>query len=194
MSWLRRRRGRAVGYVPDPVYNSRRWHTDPDCPESMWSRYRGKRRVTVRANTALLLARDMGALGITACRRCALPAILDEVAAGATKPGCHALICDLSRTDGACPRCADLSAHATKNGHLSATRTDGHVAVLREGFTALAANSLNTLWLIVKDASGYLPVITAPVWATAADLLAGPSTLGEALAAAAALHAPVASR
>jgi len=144
----------------------------------------------VYANTALLLARDMGTLGITTCTRCALPAILDEVAAGATTPGYHALICDLSRTDGACPRCADLSAYAAARGHLSAERTGGHVGVLREGFTALAANSLNTLWLIVKDASGDLPPVTAPVWATAAELLAGPSTLAEALAAATALHAP----
>ena len=191
MSWLRRS-GRTAGYVTAPAGRGRRWHTDRNCPESTWPKRPRGRRVTLRADTALTLARDMGARGITACRCCALPAILDEVAAGAPGPGYHVLICGSLhislRIPGACPRCAVLTAYATRNGALSADTSSGHGAVLRPGLTTLAPDALAVLGLDVQDASGDLPAITAPMWAFAAKLLPT-HNLTKALAAAAALYA-----
>jgi len=136
----------------------------------------------------------LSARGITACRRCALPAILDEVAASASGGGYHALICGSSDTSGACRRCADLTAYAAAHGNLTAYALGGRVAVLRPGLSSLDSDALSVLWLEVRDASGDLPAITAPMWATAAALFGGPTTLADALAAAAALHASPAGR
>ena len=193
MSWLHRR-GRTQGYVTAPAGRARRWHTDPNCGASTWPKRARGRRVSVRANTALLLAHDMGALGVTPCERCARPAILDEVAASASGGGYHALICGSSDTSGACRRCADLTAYAAAHGNLTAYALGGRVAVLRPGLSSLDSDALSVLWLEVRDASGDLPAITAPMWATAAALFGGPTTLADALAAAAALHASPAGR
>jgi len=130
----------------------------------------------------------MGARGVTPCTRCALAPILDEVAAGATETGYHALICTAPHTTGPCPRCADLTAYACARAYLVADDR-GWAGVLRPGVSDAGANNLAMLGLEVLNASGDLPPITAPMWGAAAALLPGTGTLTEALAAAVALYA-----
>ena len=131
--------------------------------------------------------------GCTACMACALPVILDDLGSGTAEPGYHALVCATWHARAACITCKALKRYAAERAVLSATRTDGHVALLRKGAPKLALWDLvggNLDSVSIRTAAGeHPPTVSEPTWASAANLVDGHTTLARALQAAAALYA-----
>jgi len=137
------------------------------------------------------------------CRTCALPATLDDLAAGVVGPGFHALVCasyhDAYHDSYTCPTCWALTGYAATRHLLVATRASGHVAILAGGTLRLALASVDhvTSDAISVQAAPWPdpPQVSAPMWYAAAQLLGARTTLRRALETASALFsAPPAGR
>jgi len=198
---------RAVAYIAVPAWWARVWHADPACPATARSGV-----VTDDSGDGSLvgLAYRQDHEGRTPCWVCAVPAVLDAVAALAVGPGSRHLACDAVHRPPSrpvrCARCDALVAYAAdRPGILVAKTTAGRVALLIPGApTALsvAFGLLGTMRLVSAGSAGPdTPVMSVASWAAAADMLSSrvatperergwhAPTLTQALQAAAALHA-----
>jgi len=184
----------AAGYVTSPQSLARVWHGDPQCRARPVDVQDGGLRPVIPINAANFVAMhgEQGRHGCTACMLCALPAVLDDLSDDAEKPGYHALVCASWHEGEACTMCTTLTRYAGDRNALAATRSDGHVAVLRKGTPRAADGDLLGGYLggvAVRTATGnHLPEISEPMWDSAANLLGGRTTLMRALQAAAGLY------
>jgi len=184
--------GRATGYVVSPTRTARTWHLDYGCPHLS-----GRDRISYQARTGGMadLVRDQRTDGRSPCRRCALPAVLDNLSAAATRPGYHYLSCDDWHDRSTCSTCTSLSKYAASRPGVLATTLNCRVIILLGGAVNGwgGYNHAGDLNVASTDADGPAAV-TAPMWAVAAKLLGPATTLGAALGAAAALHADPSGR
>ena len=178
------------------------WHADDGCPdlaEELRLTWRPTLGVTAlaAATGALGLARDQVAAGREPCQRCAYGQILAELfeLAGAGGPGGHhVLFCKMWHwtTSRQCMLCAALRVYASGSAaHLVALAGD-KVALLGPGALPGSLGSLlgqlHLAWENTLAPAEAVPV-SAPLWKAAARLYHHPATLGQVLAAAAALYA-----
>jgi len=181
-----------TGYVVSPTGYARTWHFDNDCPHLS-----GRVRISYQGREPGMreLVRDQRGEGRSPCRRCALPAVLDNLSAAATTPGYHYLICDDWHDSAGCSTCTSLSRYAaSRPAVLTATR-DHRVTILLGGTMNGWGGYNHAGDLNVTSTEHRGPaVVTAAMWAVAATLLGPATMLDAALAAADALHANPAGR
>jgi len=179
-----------VGYLDSPARYADLWHLDRACQAG------SRRRKTIKGSRGLLgLATAQASAGRTPCLWCAHDTVLAAAAhEGPDGPGWHFLACEFPFHDGSvlCPRCAALRRYGAGAGALAGTNR-GRVALLLPG----DGDILDQQWLLlirmklkVRCApASTLPVPTAEVWDTAAELVTQEIRLSDALVLAAAMHA-----
>jgi len=191
-----------VGYTTYPPALALVWHWDPACT-SRQSVYREGKvvlrpLVPVQAADLTALQQERARAHCIACRYCALPAILDDMAARAVGPGFHALVCASYHDGSICTTCWALTGYATDRHLLVSTRASGHVALLAAGTLQLALRSVDheTSAAISVRTTPWSdpPQVSAPMWGMAAQLLGGHTTLRRALETASALFSVPARR
>ena len=169
----------------------RMWHTDPNCDEMDGP------STACAGKSVAELVHNQAEKGRSCCRKCTVPAILDDAFTRASGTGYHALTCaDWHGTGpshplgrGACTLCAALARYADGT-EIPAGLAGGHVTLLRPGNIEGAEGYLREAMIEIRNTSGGgLPHVDGAMWKTAAELM-GAHGLGQGLEVAAAVHGP----
>lgn len=176
-----------------------RWHSDANCASALIFAF--ARPATLHAPTLADLAADQSAQDCGPCVRCAMGAVLDELAATAQRSGYHVVSCsDLHDVGGDCLICDELTAYAAgrpDTATASVTADEARVAVLRPGDLGRPVEEIFGDLLRGCSVAGVTLAqgISVATWHIAAQLIDGQTDMGQVLAAIATLGAtPAATR
>jgi len=170
-----------------------RWHSDARCATGVTFAFNPPK--TLVAPTLADLAAAQTVLDRSPCVRCAMAAVLDELAATDHPGGYHVVTCsNWHDVGGDCLICDELTEYAAARpgtATASVTGDEARVAVLQRGDLGRPVEEIfGGLLKGASVAGATLPQsVTAAAWPAAAQLADGRTSLGQVLAAVAALGA-----